>query len=73
MHKRSGKWKTQLSLKGKMQKYGGIFINEMDAAKRVNQLCEELGIPLQNTGISAIPTHQHQVTHHECIFSIKTL
>merc|ERR1712034_212713 len=34
--------------------------NEMDAAKRVNQLCEEMGISLQNPEISAVPTQQYQ-------------
>ena len=60
--KKSEKWKTQLTLKGQIQKYGGCFKIELDAAKRINQLCEELGIPLQNPGISAIPTQQYQVT-----------
>jgi hypothetical protein len=38
-----------------------MFKDELDAAKRVNQLCEELGIPLQNPTISAIPNQQYQV------------
>merc|ERR1712034_146043 len=60
--KRSGKWHAYLYLptnKGQ-QKFAGSFKNEMDAAKRVNQLCEELGIPLQNPGISSIPNQQYQ-------------
>ena len=59
--KRSGKWYAQVSVRGQMQKYGGTFNDELDAAKSVNQLCEELRIPPQNPEISAIPTQQHQV------------
>ena len=39
-----------------------MFKDELDAAKRANQLCEELKIPLQNPEISAIPNQQYQVT-----------
>merc|ERR1711925_524 len=59
-HKCNRKWRAQLSLKGKIQKHGGIFKNELEAAIKVNQLCEEMEIPLQNPGISAIPTQQCQ-------------
>ena len=45
--------------KGQKPKYGGIFNNELDAAKRVNQLCDECGIPQKNLGIGTI---QYQVT-----------
>ena len=62
--KHSGKWRARLHIKGQKQKYryGGTFTDELDAAKRVNQLCEQLGIPLLNLDISAIPNQQHQVT-----------
>ena len=60
--KHSGKWNAQITPKGQKQKYGGSFNDELDAAKRVNQLCEELEIPLLNPDISAIPNQQHQVT-----------
>jgi len=59
-HKQSGKWYVQVQVKGQKQKYGGMFKDELDAAKRVNQLCEELGIPSQNPTISAIPNQQYQ-------------
>merc|ERR1712034_155931 len=59
-HKCNRKWRAQLSLKGKIQKHGGIFKNELEAAIKVNQLCEEMEIPLQNPGVSAIPTQQCQ-------------
>merc|ERR1712034_300891 len=57
---KNGKWLVHMSLKGKQQKYGGYFREELDAAKKVNQLCEEMEIPLQNPGISAIPTQQSE-------------
>merc|ERR1712034_16534 len=58
-HKSSRKWYVQLSLKGK-PKYGGTFNDEMDAARRVNELCEEFGIPLRYPEISAIPNQPYQ-------------
>jgi len=55
------KWRARLCLKGTVLKYGGEFEIELDAAIRVNQLCKEFGIPLQNHGISSIPTQQYQI------------
>jgi len=55
---KNGKWYTQLNLKGRQKKYGGYFNDELDAGKRVNQICEEFGIPHKNTGISAIPIQE---------------
>merc|ERR1711925_41050 len=63
-HKQNGKWRVQLSIKGQKAKYGGIFKNELEAAKKANQLCEELGIPIYNPEISAIPSQQYQ--HDDC-------
>merc|ERR1712034_225310 len=37
------KWQAQMLLKNGSTKYGGIFNDELDAAKRVNQLCQEFG------------------------------
>jgi len=59
-HKKSGKWKTQLSIKRQSPKYGGCFNDELDAAKRVNQLCEEIRISQKNPGIGAVPNPQAQ-------------
>jgi len=59
-HKHRNKWNVQLRVKGEKQKHGGSFKDELDAATRVNQLCEKLGIPLQNPEISAIPNQQYQ-------------
>ena len=62
-HKQIGKWYAKLQLKAGEQKFGGTFNDELDAAKRVNQLCEKLGIPAQNPEVSAIPNQQYQVTN----------
>jgi len=57
--KETGLWRVQISANG--QTYGGRFKEELDAAKRVNQLCVEMDIPLQNPKIGcAIPTQQYQ-------------
>ena len=61
-HSQRKKWCVLITPKGQKQKYGGYFENELDAAKRFNQLCVELGIPLQNPGISAVPNQEYQVT-----------
>merc|ERR1711925_41680 len=59
-HKETGKWYVVIRPKRQKQKYGGMFKDELDAAKRVNQLCQELRIPLQNPAISAMPNEQYQ-------------
>ena len=61
-YKNRKKWFVQLNIKGGKQKFGGTFDDELDAAKRVNQLCEELRIPLKNPEISAKQNQQNQVT-----------
>ena len=38
--------------------YGGNFNDELDAAKRVNQLCEETGNTAKNPEISGLPNQQ---------------
>merc|ERR1712034_81649 len=58
--KQIGKWYVLIFPKGQKPKYGGRFKDELEAAKGVNQLCEELGIPLKNPEISAIPNQQYQ-------------
>merc|ERR1712034_264142 len=69
-HRGSGKWYTHLSMKGEKLRHGGVFTDELDAAKRVNQLCEEFGIPFKNPGIIAeMPTQQSPKTKskvHQC-------
>jgi len=64
-HRGTRKWRVLLCFDGQKQKYGGLFKYELDAAKKVNQLCEELGIPLQNPETSAIPNEQYQVQKKE--------
>jgi len=59
-NKQKRNWFARLTLKGETQKFGGAFNDELDAAKRVNQLCVEFGIPPQNRTISQIPNQQHQ-------------
>merc|ERR1712034_116299 len=58
--KQKKRWYVAIYLKEQKRKYGGSFKDELDAAKRVNQLCEETGIPVQNPTISAIPNQQCQ-------------
>merc|ERR1712034_165613 len=58
-YKQSRKWKVSL-VKGGKPKFGGTFHDEVNAAKKVNQLCEELGIPPYNPTISGIPNQQGQ-------------
>merc|ERR1712034_260157 len=55
------RWFAKLYLNG-TKTYGGRFKDELDAAKRVNQLCEKFKIPLQNPEISAKPTHPYEDT-----------
>merc|ERR1712034_64018 len=59
-NKQTRKWIARLHLKGQTPKYGGHFNDELDAAKRVNQLCEDFGIPSHNFGISAIPDEEYK-------------
>ena len=71
-NKETQKWRAQLYLKGQAAKYGGYFKDELDAAKRVNQLCRKMKITLQNPGISAIPTQLYQVpVTHNYVFCLK--
>ena len=58
--KRYYKWMAKLYLKGQKSRsrYGGLFNDELDAAKRINQLCKEIGIPLKNPEISSKPNVQ---------------
>jgi len=72
-NKQSRKWYVQLRVKkGEKYKYGGTFKDELDAGKRVNQLCEELEIPHQNPEINAIPIQKYQkqekTSQHKGVF-----
>ena len=61
------KWFVLIKPKGHNSKYGGYFKDELDAAKRANQLCEQLGIPLQNPKISIIANEQDEVTKNSVL------
>ena len=61
-HKQSRKWHVKLHLNGGNKKYGGNFRDEMDAAKRVNQLCKEFGILEKNPGIGTMSNRKWKVT-----------
>ena len=56
-HKNNKKWIAQSILQGKLN-YCGTFNDELDAAKRVNQLCKEHDISLKNPEIGTIPNQQ---------------
>jgi hypothetical protein len=50
-HSDTGTWYAYVHLnsgKRKFGKYGGMFDDELDAAKKVNYLCEEFEIPILN-------------------------
>jgi len=57
-HKKTKKWYVQLHFKDGGTKSGGYFNDEQDAAKKVNQLCNEFEISEKNPGISGIPNQQ---------------
>jgi hypothetical protein len=59
LHKQTGKWNVGFRL-NENKIYGGSFIDELDAARKVNQLCEELGIPERNPGIGKMPLRPQQ-------------
>jgi len=52
------KWIAQINIKNRGKRFGGCFDDEHEAAKRVNQLCGELGMTAKNPGISGIPNQQ---------------
>merc|ERR1712034_133575 len=54
-HKQSRQWCAHLNLKRRIQKCGGYFNDELDAAKAVNQLCEELQISPYNPEVTGMP------------------
>ena len=54
-HRERKKWCARLSLKNGKVKFGGNFKDELDAAKKVNQLCEELGVPPHNPDVVEMP------------------
>jgi len=59
-NKQRKKWRVRIYPKEHKPKFGGYFKDELNAGKRVNQLCEELEIAPKNLAISAIPNQQYQ-------------
>jgi hypothetical protein len=48
LDKPSGKWKVQVFVKGKGNKWGGLFSNEIEAAKKADSIFVENGLPKRN-------------------------
>ena len=56
----SKKWRTVVCWQKK--KYnGGYYLNELDGAKRVNQLCDKLGIDRKNPEVDAMPNNERVI------------
>ena len=70
LHKQSKKWYVGLWFKDGKKKYGGTFNDELDAAKRVNELCVQLGIHEKNPGINGIPNQHWKVNCHIILLNI---
>jgi len=73
LNKQKTKWIASITKDGKTN-YGGRFFYEVNAAKRVNQLCKELRIPEKNPEISEktnndfdenIPKDEHFVNRNK--------
>ena len=62
-------WRVRVWSKEGKSKFGGHFQDELDAVKRVNQLCEELGIPPQNPDIVDLPAQQSLVAENYFVLS----
>merc|ERR1712034_62656 len=64
-HAESGKWYANLSLKSGKKIYGGIFDDELDAAKKVNELCEGSKSPRkQNFSFVFLPPINSRYENH---------
>ena len=61
-HKESGKWYAFFRSTAGKKKFCGSFNDELDAAKQVNQLCEEMKITPKNPEILGMPTQPYHVT-----------
>jgi len=67
LNQKLGKWTALINLKGGKLKYGGSFNDELDAANRVNQLCQEFGIPIQNHGIETSTKNGKTLIYYDAI------
>jgi hypothetical protein len=70
-HIQCKKWYVQISVKGEKIKYGGLFNDELHAAKKVNQLCENFGMSPQNPGIGQMSTQEPPVTREVDVFTYR--
>ena len=52
-HTAAKKWRACVCIKKKKLE-GGKYKNELDAAKRVNQMCDELGIERKNPKVNGL-------------------
>ena len=52
--KKSRKWRAYIYL-GDSFKQGGTYNNQLEAAKRVNQMCDEFKIKRKNPDVNASP------------------
>jgi len=52
--KENNTWRVVIYV-GKEAKFGGRFDNELDAAKRVNQMCDEFKLERKNPEVNGIP------------------
>jgi len=57
-NKQKDKWCGEIRFLGK-KKYARCFKDKLDAAKSLNQLCEDIQIPHKNPGIGTIPNQKH--------------
>ena len=57
-YKQRHKWCVDLHWPRRKKNFGGYFNDELDAARKVNQLCEKFGIPHKNHGIETMTSKQ---------------
>ena len=65
---RDGTWAVQIYFHNHKY-FGGYFNEEIEAAKKVNQLCDEVGIPQKNPEVNEMPITNSKVIEN-FIFSL---
>ena len=65
-YQQSQKWRASISV-NKKKHYGGTFKSETSAARMVNQMCENLGIPLKNPSFSTSMQPSEVIAWKSCI------
>merc|ERR1712034_142072 len=61
----SEKWYVLLFLKGKKPKHGGVFNDELDAAKKFDQLCNEHGISNHETETTTKQQRNRKISQYK--------